>query len=93
MNSPFKIYGCSDAMDFNMKNEEISVDSLVEHYKNKEKNEGFSESMYSQKTGKKVNFFNLGFNNRWQKILPNNIKEKIYSKLNDDLVELGYLNE
>ena len=61
--------------------------------KNKEKNEGFSESMYSQKTGKKVNFFNLGFNNRWQKILPNNIKEKIYSKFNDELVELGYLNE
>ena len=36
MNSPFKIYGCSDATDFNMKNEEISVDSLVEHYKNKD---------------------------------------------------------
>ena len=45
--------------------------------KNKELNEGFEESVYSKVTGKKINFFNLGFNNRWQKILPNDVKKKI----------------
>ena len=32
MNSPFKIYGCSEVINFNMKNEEISIKSLVENY-------------------------------------------------------------
>ena len=36
MNSPFKIYGCSEAIDFNIKNEEISVNSLVENYQNRD---------------------------------------------------------
>ena len=36
MNSPFKIYGCSEAIDFNIKNEEISINSLVENYKNRD---------------------------------------------------------
>ena len=36
MNSPFKIYGCSEAIDFNIKNEEISINSLVENYQNRE---------------------------------------------------------
>ena len=44
--------------------------------KNKEKNEGFQESAYSKETGKKIDFFNKGFNNRWQKILPGEIKLK-----------------
>tara|TARA_Y200000002_G_scaffold372632_1_gene370682 strand:- start:819 stop:1655 length:837 start_codon:yes stop_codon:yes gene_type:complete len=58
--------------------------------KNKELNEGFEESVYSKKTGKKINFFNLGFNNRWQKLLPSDIKTKINIKLNKELEELGY---
>ncbi len=36
MNSPFKIYGCSEAIDFNIKNEEISINSLLENYKNRD---------------------------------------------------------
>ena len=58
--------------------------------KNKELNEGFEEAVYSKKTGKKINFFNLGFNNRWQKLLPSDIKNKINKKLNKELKELGY---
>ena len=46
--------------------------------------------MYSKKTGKKINFFNLGFNNRWQKLLPSDIKTKINKKFNEELKELGY---
>ena len=58
--------------------------------KNKEKIEGFYESVVSKKTGKKVNFFNLGFNNRWEKILD----KKLINKMNDifkpDFEYLGY---
>ena len=36
MNSPFKIYGCSESIDFNIKNEEISINSLVENYKTRD---------------------------------------------------------
>ncbi len=57
--------------------------------RNKEENEGFEESVFSN-SGKKKRFFNLGFNNRWQKILPENILTKINNALQNDLNDLGY---
>tara|TARA_B100001121_G_scaffold281371_1_gene274001 strand:- start:322 stop:1161 length:840 start_codon:yes stop_codon:yes gene_type:complete len=59
--------------------------------KNKELNEGFEESVFSRKTGKKINFFNLGFNNRWQKLLPNDIKNKLNEYFINEFKELNYL--
>ena len=61
--------------------------------RNKELNEGFEESITSYKTGKKINFFNLGFNNRWQKILPSDIRRKIEDRFKKEIKELGYSNE
>ena len=61
--------------------------------KNKELNEGFEESVYSKNTGKKINFFNLGFNNRWQKILPIDIKSQANQIFKKNLNELDYLHE
>ena len=61
--------------------------------KNKELNEGFEESVYSRKIGKKINFFNLGFNNRWQKLLPVDIKDQVNEKFKANLKELDYLND
>lgn len=61
--------------------------------KNKELNEGFEESVFSNKTGKKINFFNLGFNNRWQKLLPTDIRDKINLHYKSELKELNYLDE
>ena len=61
--------------------------------KNKELNEGFEESVYSNKVGKKINFFNLGFSNRWQKLLPADIKEKVNEKFKKSLEELNYYND
>jgi hypothetical protein len=61
--------------------------------KNKELNEGFEESVYSNKIGKKINFFNLGFSNRWQKLLPIDIKDKVNEKFKKSLAELNYLND
>lgn len=57
--------------------------------KNKEEMEGFEESVYSS-SGEKKRFFNLGFNNRWQKILPNNILLKLKNTFQNDLNDLGY---
>ena len=57
--------------------------------KNKEENEGFEESVYS-KSGEKKRFFNLGFNNRWQKFLPKNILYKLNKNLQNELNDLGY---
>ena len=61
--------------------------------KNKELNEGFEESVISKKSGKKLNFFNLGFNNRWQKILEDNIKKKMNLCFKNELKELNYNND
>jgi len=58
--------------------------------KNKEENEGFVESVYSKETGQKKRFFNLGFNNRWEKILPKDILNKLNENLQNELNELGY---
>ena len=57
---------------------------------NKERNEGFEESVFSKETGKKKPFFNLGFKNKWQKILPEDIKKKINQSLSEDIKALGY---
>ncbi len=58
--------------------------------KNKELNEGFEESVRSKITTKKINFFNLGFNNRWQKLLPNDIKIEMNYYFEKDLKLLNY---
>jgi len=57
--------------------------------KNKENIYGFEESIYSDK-GKKLNFFNFGFQNKWQKKLPNDIVKKINLSLKNEIIELGY---
>ena len=61
--------------------------------KNKENIYGFEESIYSDK-GKKLNFFNFGFQNKWQKKLPNDMIKKINLSLKNEIIELGYnINE
>jgi|TARA_B100000123_G_scaffold261567_1_gene228883 hypothetical protein len=57
---------------------------------NLEKREGFEESIYSKNTGEKINFFHLGFNNRWKKILPKEILHKLNNAFQKDINELGY---
>ncbi|MDA8851603.1 sulfotransferase domain-containing protein [Candidatus Pelagibacter sp.] len=52
---------------------------------------GFSESKIDKKTGKKINFFNLGKKNNWKKIITPKIKEKIEDTFKEEMKELGYL--
>ena len=61
-------------------NEEKMINSInstnFSNLKNKEKLYGFGESAVS-KDGKLINFFNLGFKNRWEKLLPKEMSDKI----------------
>ena len=56
-----------------------------------EKEQGFVESTTSNKTKQKINFFNLGRKNSWEKILDKKIVEKINNAFKDEMRELNYL--
>ena len=57
--------------------------------KNKELNEKFDESVYSN-DGKKINFFNLGFKNKWQNLLSRDMIDKLNNSFKKELLELNY---
>ena len=57
----------------------------------KEKKEGFEESVTHKKDGKKLKFFNLGKENNWKNLLEPKIEEKIRVKFNKEMKDLGYI--
>ena len=59
--------------------------------KNKEKNEGFDEALYNKEEKKNKVFFNMGFNNRWKKLLREDIRKKIEIEFSKEMKELGYI--
>tara|TARA_B100000900_G_scaffold261365_1_gene222794 strand:+ start:1137 stop:1988 length:852 start_codon:yes stop_codon:yes gene_type:complete len=59
--------------------------------KNLEKEMGFFEAKINLKTGKKIQFFNLGPKNDWKKTLDEKIRQKIEETFKKEMVELGYL--
>tara|TARA_B100002019_G_C21146238_1_gene535810 strand:+ start:69 stop:923 length:855 start_codon:yes stop_codon:yes gene_type:complete len=69
------------------------VSTSFNNLKNQEKNMGFKEAVVSEKSGKKIDFFNLGPNNDWNKILNKEIREKIEKSFNKEMLELGYLKK
>lgn len=50
----------------------------------------FNENVVSLKTNNKVKFFNLGFKNKWQKILSEDMKLNINEKFKSDIEILKY---
>jgi len=74
-----------DKRKFENSLETTSFDSL----KKKENLNGFGESLAYDRN-EKTNFFNLGFKNNWQKILPKEISIKITSQFLEELKELNY---
>jgi len=56
-----------------------------------EKEKGFFEAKTNLKTGKKIQFFNLGPKNDWKKMLDKKIRNKIEEAFKKEMVELGYL--
>ena len=61
------------------------------YLKNMENKYGFNEAKINDSTGKKVNFFNLGPNNKWQILLNNEIRKKIEINFKNEMKELGYI--
>jgi hypothetical protein len=58
--------------------------------KNKELNEKFDESVFST-DGKRITFFNLGFKNKWQSLLSEDMIEKLNNSLKNELSDLNYI--
>jgi hypothetical protein len=76
--------------------DENKVEKVIEttsfkYMKNLEFKYGFDEAKINEKTGKKVNFFNLGPKNNWKKILNYKFRKKIETSFKKEMVELGYL--
>ena len=81
--------------EVNEKIDEIKINNCIkttnfEILKNKEKKEGFSENVYSKKINKKIDFFNLGPKNKWEKVVPKEFHEKINNIFKEDLKNLKY---
>ncbi len=55
-----------------------------------EKKSGFSEAKI-KKNGEKINFFNLGPENKWEKNLDPKIKNEIENTFRVEMKEIGYL--
>jgi len=74
-------------------NEEKLINSInstdFSKLKNKEKMYGFGESTVN-KDGKPIKFFNLGFKNQWEKLLPKEMSDKIKHEFNNELKDLKY---
>ena len=56
-----------------------------------EKTIGFTESVTSLQTNKKINFFHQGKKNDWKKLLDKKIVEKIENNFSKEMKELKYL--
>ena len=62
-----------------------------EKMQNLENKFGFEEAETNDKTGKKVQFFNLGPRNHWKDKLDLKIKKQIEASFKKEMTELGYL--
>ena len=62
-----------------------------ESMKKKEENETFYEAVIDNNTGKRKNFFNLGPQNNWRKLLDKKNVDKIETSYEKEMIELGYL--
>ena len=58
--------------------------------KKEEEKSGFPEALLGQKTQNKIKFFNLGKDNNWRKILPENILNQLNKILASDLERFKY---
>jgi len=59
--------------------------------KKMELEKGFDEAISNEETSNKINFFNLGSENKWQKYLNDDEVNYITNKLSAEMKELGYI--
>ena len=76
--------------DSNKINSAIKSNSF-ENLKKLETKNGFAEAIRDKQTGEKKQFFNLGPDNDWNKLLDNDLKESIEKEFKNEMSELGYI--
>ena len=84
----------ANLIDFSYNEEKINniINSTsFEVMKKKEAEKGFHESVMDNTNENKVNFFNLGKENKWEKYLNSEDQEFIKEKLGLEMKELGYI--
>ena len=86
----YKLQKVSFVVD-NSKLENSIASTNFEKMKSLEKEKGFIEGKIDQKTGKKIPFFNLGANNKWENSLDSETIKKIENSFEKEMLELGYL--
>tara|TARA_B100001057_G_scaffold411438_1_gene427069 strand:- start:85 stop:930 length:846 start_codon:yes stop_codon:yes gene_type:complete len=74
------------------KKQNIIKTTSFENLKQLERKGLFKENVLNKETKSEVNFFHLGPENKWQKILDDKIKLKIEENFRDEMKELGYIN-
>ena len=82
--------GLKSSLDIIKLNKVIKTTEF-ESMKKKEENETFYEAVIDTNTGKRKNFFNLGPQNNWRKLLDKKNVDKIEISFEKEMVELGYL--
>ena len=73
------------------KYQNILKTTSFENLKKMENEESFKEGVLNKETKSKVNFFNLGPKNKWQKHLNQDIIDIIKKNFKDEMNEIGYL--
>lgn len=91
-----KIFKYLDSLGLKSSLDMIKLNKVIkttefESMKKKEENETFYEAVIDNNTGKRKNFFNLGPQNNWRKLLDKKNVDKIEISFEKEMVELGYL--
>ena len=91
-----KIFKYLDSLGLKSNLDMIKLNKVIkttefESMKKKEENETFYEAVIDNNTGKRKNFFNLGPQNNWRKLLDKKNVDKIEISFEKEMVELGYL--
>ena len=83
-----------NSIKFNYNNNKIKniIESTSsQKMKKMELEKGFDEAISNEETSNKINFFNLGSENKWQKYLNDDEVKYIPNKPSTEMKELGYI--
>ncbi len=86
----YKLQKAKFELDQN-KFEKVIASTNFSKMKKLEEEKGFFESKVDKKTGKTISFFNLGHENKWEKLLDNKVKRKLEKAFKKEMEELGYI--
>ena len=79
-------------LEFDASKVNLAVKSnSFENLKKLEKENGFVEATNDKETGKKKQFFNLGPENDWKKLLDTKLRQDIEKEFETEMRELGYI--